>query len=116
MLKLKEPERWQAREREPKWGSGGFAPRGLCPQWGPGAKPLVGRGVRGLGFVPLPPKAGDILATEVTISCYSASNMSTYSVIGKTFKIFKLQCMRNDVAPLVELEVEALANLTSLSI
>ena len=27
---------WRALKREPIWGSGG-----LCPQWGPGAKPLV---------------------------------------------------------------------------
>jgi hypothetical protein len=36
---------WRARAYR---GSGGFAPsgvQGLCPQWGPGAKPLVG--VRG---------------------------------------------------------------------
>jgi hypothetical protein len=70
---------------------------GLCPQWGPGAKPLV----RGLGGL-RPPKAGDIFATEVTISCYSASRISTLSVVGKTFKIVLVQCfvcMRNDVAP-----------------
>jgi hypothetical protein len=29
---------------------------GLCPQWGPGAKPLVGGGVRGAK----PPEADDI--------------------------------------------------------
>ena len=70
---------------------------GLSPQWGPGAKPLV----RGLGGRS-PPKAGDIFATEVTISCYSASRISTLSVVGKTFKIVLVQCfvcMRNDVAP-----------------
>ena len=76
-----------------------------------------GQGVRGL----CPPKAGDIFATEVTISCYSASKISTFSVVGKTFKIVKLQCnalyacaMTSPL--LVELEVDALANLTSLSI
>ena len=89
---------------------------GLCPQWGPGAKPLV----RGLGGAK-PPKAGDIFAIEVTISCYSASKISTFSVVGKTLKIVKLQCNALHACVmtsplLVELEVDALANLTSLSI